>query len=147
MYRKKHFISMDNFFTSIELFEELVSRQIYATGIMRSNQIELPLNLKITSAFKNVTHGTLEWKMYQSYRMTSIVWKLKKPILLSSTHAISIGYPCMLVPTILRRNGVVWEDIMTSPMFLKYTIHICGVDGRINYEHHIVHRTTHITST
>jgi uncharacterized lipoprotein YajG len=95
MYRKKHFVSMDNFFTSIELFEELVSRQIYATGIMRSNQIELPLNLKITGTFKNVPHGTLEWKMYQSYQMASVIWKHKKPILFSSTHTISIDYPCI----------------------------------------------------
>ena len=32
------------------------------------------------------------------------------------------------MPTVPRKNGVVWKDIMTSPIHLKYTIHIRGVD-------------------
>jgi hypothetical protein len=45
-----------------------------------------------------------------------------------SIHAIPIGYPCILVFMVLRRNGVVREDIMTTSMHLEYTIHMCGVD-------------------
>jgi hypothetical protein len=58
--RKGHVISMDNFFTSIRLFEELVSMQIYATRTVRSNQIGLLLALKNRGIFRIVPQGTLE---------------------------------------------------------------------------------------
>jgi hypothetical protein len=136
-----------NFFTSVGFFQELASRQIYATCTIWSNWIGLPLALKNTNAFRNISQVTLEWRMHKSCQIASVLWKDKKPVLLLSTHANSIGYPCMLVPTILRRNGTVREDIMTSPMLLEYTTHICGVDGWINCEHHIVRRIARITST
>jgi hypothetical protein len=66
--------------------------------------------------------------MHQSHHMAVVVWKDKKPVLLLSTHAIPIGYPCMPVPTEPRRNGAEREDIMTSPMHLEYTTNMCGVD-------------------
>jgi hypothetical protein len=57
---KGHVISMDNFFTSVGLFEELAFMQIYATGIVKTNRIGLLLALKNTGAFKNVLQGTLD---------------------------------------------------------------------------------------
>jgi hypothetical protein len=39
-----------------------------------------------------------------------------------------IGFPCVPVPTVPRRNGAVREDIITSPMHLEYTTHMRGVD-------------------
>ena len=57
---KGHVIGMDNFFTFVGLFEKLIARQIYATNIVKSNRIGLPLTLKNTSTFKNVPQSTLE---------------------------------------------------------------------------------------
>jgi hypothetical protein len=128
MQEKRHVINMDNFFTFVGLFEELALRQIYATGTMRSNWITLPLDLKNTCVFKNIQHNTLVWEMHQSCWMASVVWKDKKPILLLSTHTVSIGYLCMPVPTVPRKNGVVQKNIMTSSMHLEYTTHMHGVD-------------------
>jgi hypothetical protein len=125
---KDHAISMDNFFTFVGLFKELASIQIYATGTVRTNRIGLPSALKNTRAFKNVLQGTLEWRMHETRRMARVLWKDKKPVLLLSTHAIPIGYPCMPVPTVPRRNGAEWENIMTSPVYLEYTTHMSGVD-------------------
>lgn len=105
--RKEHIISMDKYITFVGLFEVLASIKIYAIDIGRSNQIGLPLTLKIRGTFKNVLQGTLEWKMYQTRKMASILWKDKKPILLLFTHAIPIGYLCMPVSTVLRRNSAV----------------------------------------
>lgn len=51
---KGHVISMDNFFISVGLFEELASLQIYATSTMRANRIGLLLALKNTRAFRNI---------------------------------------------------------------------------------------------
>jgi hypothetical protein len=84
--------------------------------------------LKNTGAFKNVPHGTLEWRMHQIPWMAYISWKDKKPIILLSTYAITISYSYMSVSTVPRRNGTVQEDIMTSSIHLKYTIHMRGVD-------------------
>jgi hypothetical protein len=66
--------------------------------------------------------------MHESRKMACVLWKDKKPVLLLSTHAIPIGYPCMPVPTMPRRNGADWEDVMTSPIDLEYTTHMWGVD-------------------
>ena len=57
---KRHVISMDNVFTSVGLFEELASLRIYATRMVRSNQIGFLLALKNRGAFRNAPHRTLE---------------------------------------------------------------------------------------
>jgi hypothetical protein len=119
---------MDNFFTSVGLFEELASMRIYATGTVRSNRIGLPLPLKNRGAFRNAPHRTLEWRMHDTWKMACILWKDKKPVLLLSIHALPIGFPCVHVSTVPRRNGTVQEDIMTSSMHLEYTTHMRGVD-------------------
>jgi hypothetical protein len=46
----EHLISIDNFFTSVGPYEELVSKKIYATSTMRINQVSL-LVLKNTCTF------------------------------------------------------------------------------------------------
>jgi hypothetical protein len=79
---------MDNFFTSIGLFEELASMLIYVIGTIRSNQIGLPLALKNRDAFMNAPKGTLEWKMHETRKMACILWKDKKPVLFLSTHTL-----------------------------------------------------------
>jgi hypothetical protein len=70
---KGHVISIDNFFTSVRLFEELASMRIYATGMVRSNRIGLPLALKNRGAFRNVPHGTLEWRMHETRKMACVL--------------------------------------------------------------------------
>ena len=49
---KGHHITMDNFFTLIPLFIELVGMQIYATGTVCSNCVELPLALRNVCSFR-----------------------------------------------------------------------------------------------
>jgi hypothetical protein len=60
--------------------------------------------------------------------MSSVLWKDKKPVLLLSTSAILIGFPCVPVDMVPRRNGTVREAIPTSPMHVEYTTHMRGVD-------------------
>ena len=52
-----HVVVMDNFFSSIELFKELLSKGIYATGIVRPNQVGLPSELANTKLYKNHPQG------------------------------------------------------------------------------------------
>jgi hypothetical protein len=125
---KGHVIAIDNFFTSVDLFKELTEKAIYATGTLRSNRIGIPSALKSTKAFSKVPQGTLDWRMHESRSMSSVLWKDKKPVLLLSTNAISIGFPCVPVDTVPRPNGAVREAIPTSPMHVEYTTHMRGVE-------------------
>jgi hypothetical protein len=69
--------------------------------------------------------------------------KDKKTVLLLSTHAIPIRYPCMLMPTMPRRNGADREDVLTSLMHLEYTTHMWGMD--VTYQLHALWSTQNRT--
>ena len=63
---RRHHITMNNYFTSIPLFVELTHLQIYATGMVQSNQVGLPVVLKNLCAFRRSPEGHLEWQMHVS---------------------------------------------------------------------------------
>jgi hypothetical protein len=65
------------------------------------------------------------------------MWKDKCPVLLISTHALPIGFPCVPVDKVPRRNGTIREMVLTSPMLLEYTTFMRGVDVLIKYKRHI----------
>jgi hypothetical protein len=56
------------------------------------------------------------------------VWKDKCLVLLISIHALPIGFPCVPVDTMPRRNGAVRDRVLTSPMLVEYTTFMRGVD-------------------
>ena len=94
---KGHCVVMENFFTSIPLFRDLASKGIYATGTIRPNWIGIPSHLKNMRTWKRCEQGHLEWTMHDSRGMSCVMWKDKCPVLLLSTYALPIGFPCMLV--------------------------------------------------
>ena len=47
-----HFVVMDNFFSSIWLFMDLLAMGIYASGTIRPNRVGLPSDLKDMKSFK-----------------------------------------------------------------------------------------------
>ena len=53
---KRHSVVMDNFFCSISLFKDLILKEIYATGIVRSSCVGLPSHLKNIKSWKKC-HG------------------------------------------------------------------------------------------
>jgi hypothetical protein len=125
---KRHWEVMDNYFCSIPLFQELVRKGIYATGMVRSNRIGLPQHLKNTKSWKRCEQGHIEWAMHESRSISCVMWKDKCPVLLISTHANPIGFPCMPRDEVPRRNGAMREKIPTSPVLLEYTTFMRGVD-------------------
>jgi hypothetical protein len=125
---KGHCVVMDNFFCSIPLFRDLEAKGIYATGIVRSNRIGLPSHLKNTRAWKRSAQGYIEWSMHESRGIRCVMWKDKCPVLLISSHALPIGYPCVPVDTVPRRHGAIRENIQTSLVLLEYTTYMRGVD-------------------
>jgi hypothetical protein len=52
----------------------------------------------------------------------------KNRYLFLSTYAISIGYSCVQVDTVSKRNKALQEKIMASPMNMEYITHMHGVD-------------------
>ena len=112
-----HFVTMDNFFSSIAIFKELLVRGVYACGTIRTNCIGLPSILRNSRTFKNLPQDTTMWRMHDSRTMAFVMWKDKIPILLLSTHGWPIQAPCkrpiIIVP---RWSGVVQELIQTSPI-------------------------------
>jgi hypothetical protein len=66
--------------------------------------------------------------MHENKGISCVMWKDKCPVLLLSTHAIPIGFPCKPVDTVLQRHGTIREDIPTSPVLLEYTTFMRGVD-------------------
>jgi hypothetical protein len=126
---KGHLLVVDNCFSSIGLFQDLLNRCIYATGTMRPNRIGLPTDLKNTKAFKRSSQGTTKWHMHQSRSISCVMWKDKKPVLLISIHARPIQPPCdRKVITVPRRNGAGRENIQTSLVLHEYTTDMRGVD-------------------
>jgi hypothetical protein len=59
-------IVMDNYFTSIELFQKLHVRGIYAIGTVWANRIGLPEILANISTLNKSQQGSLEWRMHDS---------------------------------------------------------------------------------
>ena len=124
-----HIVVMDNFFSSIGLFMDLLSMGIYATWTIRLNQVGLPSKLSDVKSFKNILQGHTIWRMYDSHKVACVMWKDKKPVLLISTHALPIQALCKFpVFTVPRWRGVVRESIFTSTILVEYTRDMQGMD-------------------
>jgi hypothetical protein len=54
--------------------------------------------------------------MHESRGISTVMWKDKCPVLLISSHAMLIGYPCVPRDEVPRRNGAIREFIGTLPM-------------------------------
>jgi hypothetical protein len=126
---KGHVVVMDNYFSSVGLFTEMAERGIYATGTMRSNRVGIPEEFKDTKSFNGrATQGELEWRMHDSRGIGCVLWKDKRPVLLLSSHAQPIGFPCQPVDVVPHRNGAIRDEIHSSPMHKEYTTYMRGVD-------------------
>jgi hypothetical protein len=123
-----HVVMMDNYFSSVGLFEELASKGIYATGTMCANRIGLPEVLKDMKSFNRNEQDHMDWRMHEGRGMSSVLWKDKIPVLLLSINAASIGFPCVPVDVVPRRSGSVREMVFSNPMHVEYTTHMHGVD-------------------
>jgi hypothetical protein len=140
-----HVVVTNNYFTSVGLFTELASREIYATGTMRSNHVGVPRPLSNLRYWRDSKQGTLEWHIHSSRGISYVVWKDKQPVLLLSTSVVPVQLPCIAptsIATVPRRNGAVREQIQTSPMYLEYTTFMRVLTLRTNCGLHILVKAT-----
>ena len=113
---KGHVITIDNSFSNIPLFKELLERGTYTTGTIQCNRVYLPDVLKNAKVFKKSAQGTLQWRMHKSKQLSAIMWKDKKPVVIISSHATPIQFPCRYpVISALRRNGSIREKSKHLP--------------------------------
>ena len=123
-----HMVVLDNFFSSISLFVDLLGKGTYTTRTVRANRIGLPTALAKKSLYAKCTQGHLEWRMYKSQKISVIVWVDKKSVIVMSRVAPPIHGPGEECPTVNRRVGHVRTAVKTSPMHHQYTSYIWGVD-------------------
>ena len=125
---KSHVLIMDNYFNSIALFQNLLERGIYATGIMKNNRVGLPHFLCNTKECHKNVQGTFDWQMHESRSLSCVVWKDKRPVLLLSNHSKPIVFEGKVVPSVPQRNGEEKPMIETSPLHLEYTTSMRSID-------------------
>ena len=108
---RRHIVVMDNFFSSVPLFMELLEKDTYGTGTVRANRIGLPTTLAKKSSYAKFSQRHLKWRRHVSKKFSAIVWIDKKPVLVMSTVAPSIhgvGEVCSVVE---RRVGSVRKTL------------------------------------
>ena len=68
-----HIVVLDNFFSSIPLFVDLLGKDTYATGTVKANRIGLPTALAKKSLYAKCTQGHLKWRMHKFQKISAIV--------------------------------------------------------------------------
>ena len=84
---KRHCISMDNYFTSIILFKELLYKGIHVMEIFRNNCIGLSTSLKNIQRFRRSPQSFMDWAMHTSRVISYAIWKDKFLVHQLSIHA------------------------------------------------------------
>ena len=81
---KNHCLYMDNIFSSVPLYLQLLSDNIYACGTLRTNRKYLPNDLK-TSAKRGLPNRS-DFKFWQCGNLVATVWQDTKPVTTFSTN-------------------------------------------------------------
>jgi hypothetical protein len=120
---KWYTITVDNYFTSVQLFENLLSRGIYAVGTTRYIRRGFPVSLKGDK--RGEKRGTLHVRMHQDRRIAAVHWTDTKPVYFLSTVANPVEVGGM---NTVRKQRSKKTAIPISPMQLLYSRHMHGVD-------------------
>ena len=125
---KGHVVVMDNYFSSVGLFGELVRNGTCCTKTLKTICIGIP---QIPNNIKELNcslQGMLVWRMHEFHGMASVSWKDKRPVILLSTHVVLIDMFGDSESYMTRRNGAIHDLMRTSPMHLEYTMYMREVD-------------------
>ena len=115
-------VYMDNFFTSIPLFQRLLDDGIYATGTMRTNRKKFPGDLLSVAKKGLASRGDMEFR--QDGNMVVTVWQDTKPVTIMSTQ-----HDPDVTATVKRKKGDGSKVDVTCPQaVIDYNAHMGGVD-------------------
>ena len=116
---KHHVVVMDNYFTSVPLFMDLLERSTYACGTVRLNRKYLPEEFKEK---KHMQPG--ESQYWQSDNFIATLWQDKRTVRFLSTCCSSEGDDTV----IRRRNSDEPLRLPCPPAVKIYTKYMGGVD-------------------
>jgi hypothetical protein len=114
-----HLIGMGGFFTSVELFQKLLSKGFYAVGTTRHNRKHFPKDL--VKEVERCKRGEYVWRQHGS--MVCFSWMDKKPVSLLSTFNDPLEKR-----TIKRRTGKDLFDVACPSVVPDYLRTMRGVD-------------------
>lgn len=116
---KHHVVVMDNHFTSVPLFTDLLERSTYACGTVRLNRKYLPEEFKEK---KHMEPG--ESHYWQSHNFIATLWQDKRTVRFLSTCCEAKGDGSVT----RRRNSNEPERLPCPPVVKIYTEYMGGVD-------------------
>ena len=119
---KFHHIFVDNFFSSIKLFQQLQKDDIYATGTLRSNRKLFPTELLPYVKRGLPQRGDI--KFCQNDDMVIFLWQDTRPVLVAST-----AHTPTSTSMVTRKRGNGSTISIPSPTaIVDYNNHMGGVD-------------------
>lgn len=120
-------VFMDNFFTSVPLFQHLLNQQIYACGTLRNNRKHLPADMREISKKGLAVRGDFVFRQDQNLVMT--VWQDTKPVTLLST----LWDPEEVITVKRKRKDGTILDIQCPAVVNTYNQNMGGVDRGDQY--------------
>lgn len=81
----RHVVSMDNYFSSVTLFEQLLARGMYAVGTARPNRTHFPKEL--IAEIRGMARGNWVWRQKRASPLVATAWVDKRPVFFLSTCA------------------------------------------------------------
>lgn len=123
-------VHVDNFFSSIPLFQKLLGEGIYATGTLRTNRKLFPRDLAVPARRGLASRGDIQFRQHGNLVVT--VWQDTKPVVILSTqHSPTIT-------TLVRRKKGDGNTInVTCPQaIVDYNANMGGVDLGDQYRHY-----------
>lgn len=118
---KNYIVFMDNFFTSIALFDELQKNGVQACGTYRTNRTGFPRDLTTKQNLKQLKRG--DFLTRHRGNMTALVWMDRKPVyVVSNAHLPTSGM-------IARKNpDGSYVQVKCPDIVAQYNCHMGGVD-------------------
>jgi hypothetical protein len=86
-----HIVTLNNYFTLVPFFLDLLETKTMATGTLRVNRKYMPKSLFARKTTKNKNIGWINYRMHDEGHVCYAVWKNKKPVIMLSTHATPIA--------------------------------------------------------
>ncbi|XP_028420356.1 piggyBac transposable element-derived protein 4 [Perca flavescens] len=131
---------VDNFYTSPDLFRDLLARKIWACGTIRQHQIGFPKN-RPGGLERQAPRGSIRW--IREGPVVFVQWKDTRDVLICSTIHAAHGEDT--TQRRIKGAGGQWsvQDVPIPPAMMDYNKNMCGADlsdALIGY-YTILHKT------
>ncbi len=113
-------IYMDNFYTGVELFEEMKAHGLNACGTVRANRKGLPKNDMLT---KRASLGRHDFRVAQKGELTFCIWQDTKTVMVLSNH----HDPTKTGTVNRRKEGAGQTEVVVPASLADYQKHMKGL--------------------